>query len=107
MLPSKLISYIEGGNRISGFANYLVITGYGRDPDIPNEEESFKNLQYLWQCINLNTNEPCGIILPYSKNITIHPKRLMPYNAYEFKLIVTKGTRSESSKVQFNFPLIS
>ena len=66
-MPSKLIVYIEGGNRINGFANELVVKGYGRDPDILDELESISSLTYSWICTNLNTDQDCGIALTGEK----------------------------------------
>ncbi len=30
---------------------------YGKDPDIKDEKNSTKNINYLWSCLNLNTNK--------------------------------------------------
>ncbi len=39
ILISKLITLIEGGNRLNGFASWLNLTGDGWDPDYQDEVE--------------------------------------------------------------------
>jgi hypothetical protein len=79
---------LKGGNRQNGFTDPLELEVDVKDLDNPDEK-----LTYNWSCINLNKNETCktfvGDIIYFndSNYNVIPPKRLEPFNVYQFQVI--------------------
>jgi hypothetical protein len=59
VVPSPLIVYIVGGNRMIGFTKPISIRYYAKDPDVKISDSQSLDISCSWECRNLNKDTPC------------------------------------------------
>ena len=81
---------------MQAFAKEFNLLGFSKDPDYDLPYNSDSNLQPTWDCINMNTNEPClktdstPVVFNQSESSQYFRARsLSAYNSYFFTYMVT------------------
>ncbi len=108
IMPSKLYTYIKGGNRMASVERDLVLDGtLSRDPDVLDSVNASQAMNYSWICFD-NTSNVCQftngsyINISNTSNVLNISKKTLPGNNYTFFLIVTKDNRKSNYSVDID-----
>jgi hypothetical protein len=80
---SELIVFVDGGNRLQGYADPLILEGVVNDID----SLTLNGLSYIWTCLDLKTNGACKTIL--GDIITLEN---VPSNSFQAKIFEPYST---------------
>ena len=92
VVPSPIVSYILGGNKMQSYSLPASVYNEATDPDVPPLLQG-QGLDRNWSCTNMNTGQICKdvennpIQTPNNtKNLTYAKKRFEPYNSFRFSV---------------------
>jgi hypothetical protein len=112
-----LFSTINGGNRLNGYLDELVITGDVFDPNIDGDDATKRaGISITWSCKNILTNSICVdrsnntidmTAFNDNYNVTIPAGSLTPYNGYYFKMNASKTDGDVVMETEFQVIIIA